>query len=235
MFPLQFRTVTESPMESDALTTLASGISAQAPHLCQAGLSVLMALRLGALAVGAKTLWRDEIGDLACNSTGERCLLACFDAAFPISPFNLYSLQMASVLTHSLACFCLFRPPDSQGKGSWWQAHLRSKSQQLHLHLVNILARILLEGIFVVVFHSLYRSYPQTLYCMPSNFCPTALLCIVGKSNWKEAFNLFVFGTSWVSVMLCFIALYPALIKILQCPSRSTKTQLSYPHLAQSA
>ncbi|XP_053153431.1 gap junction beta-2 protein-like [Hemicordylus capensis] len=207
-------------MESDALTVLLSGTSARAPRLCRAGLAVLMALRLGALALGAKTLWRDEVGDLLCNATLPSCLLACFDAAFPVSPFNLFLLQMASVLTHGLACALLFRPPDSQGKGAWCRGRLGGKPWELRLHWVTALARVLLEGTFLMVFHGLYSQFPQVLHCGPSASCPEAALCAIEKAKWKDAFNTFATGTSWVSITLCLIALHAAATDVLLTPRK---------------
>ncbi|XP_063003425.1 gap junction beta-3 protein-like [Elgaria multicarinata webbii] len=194
-------------METEAFAALLSGTSGQVPRLCRAGLTLLTALRLGTLALGAETLWRDETADLWCDDTSRSCLLACFNEAFPISPFNLFLLHMATVLAHGLACAFLFRPPDCQGKGLWWHGRLRGKSQQWRLHLINLVAKILLESVFLMAFHSLYGRYPAVLHCPLSVSCPKAAFCTIRQAAWKHAFNLFVAGMSWLSVTLCLAAL----------------------------
>ncbi|XP_061457816.1 gap junction beta-5 protein-like [Rhineura floridana] len=218
-------------MESEALMTLLSGTSRQVHRLCRAGLSFLTVLRLGSLALGAKTLWRDEMADLQCNSTSQGCILSCFDKAFPISPFNLFLLQAASLLTHGVACACIFHSPRCQGKSGWWRGPLHGKSHGLRLHWVSLLAKALLEGIFLMAFHGLYSRYPSGLRCPLSVTCPKAVLCAIQYANWKDTFNLFVAGMTWVSVALCLVALYPAIAETLRPPSSPLKNQLARPFL----
>ncbi|KAJ7308304.1 hypothetical protein JRQ81_008836 [Phrynocephalus forsythii] len=222
-------------MDTDALTRLLSGTSGQEPWLCRAGLSVLTAAQLGSLALGAKTLWKDEVADLRCEAAPTapaRCLLACFDQAFPLSPFHLFLLQMASVGTHAVACVLLFRPPDCQGKGRWGWGLLRSKNRRLPLHWLSLVAKILVEGLFLMSFHGLYGRYPARVSCPPSSLCPRTMFCTVQNAGWKDAFNLFMAAASWLSVALCLVALYLATAKILQQPSDPTKSRLPWPLLA---
>ncbi|XP_015273735.1 PREDICTED: gap junction beta-6 protein-like [Gekko japonicus] len=214
-------------MGTDALVRLLSGTTALAPRLGRAGLSILMAVRLAALALGARSLWRDEMDDLACNSSAS-CRLACFDAAFPVSPFTLFLLQAAFVSAHGLACSLLWRPPDCQGKG--W---LRDKTQQLRLHSLSLLARILLEGIFLMTFHALYARYPQTLHCPASTLCPDTVVCTIQNAQWKDAFDLFVAGTSWASVAVCLTVLYLAVTEIVQLTLWPAKRHLGHLLLAE--
>ncbi|XP_042334811.1 gap junction beta-2 protein-like [Sceloporus undulatus] len=211
------------------MASLLSGTSGRAPWLCRTVLSILMVLQFGSLALGAKTLWRDEVADLLCNSSAQNCLLACFDVTFPISPFNLFLLHMASLVAHSLACAFLFHSPKYQGKGRWWKGQLRGQSQKLWLDGISLLAKVLLEAIFLMVFHSLYSQYPSWLFCPPSASCPQITICIVQNASWKDAFTLFFVGASWVSVALCLIMLYQTVIKILQRTSGPGKSQPDHP------
>ncbi|XP_070787950.1 gap junction beta-3 protein-like [Pituophis catenifer annectens] len=203
-------------MEKETVTTLLSGTGAQAPRLCRVSLASLAVFRLGFLILGAATVWRDESADLRCNSTQRSCLLACWDEAFPISPFNLFLLQAASLLTHGLACVFLFPSLDVQGKGLGGQSQLWRSGLELRSHLVNLLAKILLEGLFVMTFHSLYSHYPETLYFPPSVSCPEATRCTIQEASWKEAFSLFIAATSWISITVTVIALCLAIREMLQ-------------------
>ncbi|CAI5799063.1 gap junction beta-5 protein-like [Podarcis lilfordi] len=218
-------------MGTEVFLTVLSGTSGQAPRLCRAGLALFAAVRLGSLALGARTLWRDEEGDLHCDTASRGCLSACFDAAFPVSPFNLFLLQMASLLTHGTACSCVFRPPSFQGRSGWRRgpSHGKRRLQQLHWH--SLLAKAALEGIFLVVFHGLYAHYPSQLHCPPSVSCPDGVLCTIEQANWKDAFNLFVAGASWASLALCLPGLYSAASETFHCASGRGKSQLERPLL----
>ncbi|KAM6466252.1 gap junction beta-5 protein-like [Liasis olivaceus] len=210
-------------MEKEAAIALLSGTGSRAPRLCRASLASLTVFRLGSLAVGAATVWQDESGDLWCNSTHQSCLLSCLDEAFPVSPFNLFLLQTASLLAHGLACVFLFPSPDAQEKGRCGQSQLRGRGLELRFHLVNLLAKILLEGIFVMTFHSLYSRYPEILYFPPSMSCPEATWCIIRVTGWKGAFNLWMAATSWASSTVAVIAVGLAIREMLQTALRSCK------------
>ncbi|XP_034973108.1 gap junction beta-1 protein-like [Zootoca vivipara] len=218
-------------METEVFLTLLSGTSGHVPRLCRAGLALLAAVRLGSLALGARTLWRDEAGDLRCDTGARGCLLACFDAAFPVSPFNLFLLQMASLLTHGTACSCVFCPPSCQGKSSWRPGPGHGKRWLQQLNWLSLLAKAALEGIFLVAFHGLYARYPSQLHCPPSTSCPDGVLCTIQQANWKDAFNLFVAGASWASVALCLPGLYTAASETFHCALGPGKSQLERPLL----
>ncbi|KAK9409073.1 gap junction beta-6 protein-like [Crotalus adamanteus] len=213
-------------MEKEAITTLLSGTGDQAPGLCRASLASLTVFRLGFLILGAATVWRDESADLLCNSTRPSCLLACWDEAFPISPLNLFLLQTASLLTHGLACVFLFPSRDVQGKGLGGQSQPWSHGLKLRLHLVNLLAKTLLEGLFVMTFHSLYSHYPETFDFPPSVSCPEATWCTIQGASRKEAFGLLIAGTSWASISVAVIAACLAIREMLQTTFSSCKMSL---------
>ncbi|XP_026540939.1 gap junction beta-5 protein-like [Notechis scutatus] len=211
-------------MEKETVTTLLSGTGGQVPRLCRASLASLMVFRLGFLIVGAAMVWRDELADLRCNSTRRSCLLACWDETFPISPLNLFLLQTASLLTHGLACVFLFPSQDVQAKAFGGKSQTWASGLELRLHLVNLLAKTLLEGLFVMTFHSLYSRYPETLYFPPSESCPEATWCTIQAASWKEAFSLFIAATSWASIAVIVVALCLSIREICsKPPSRRAK------------
>ncbi|XP_032646817.1 gap junction beta-2 protein-like [Chelonoidis abingdonii] len=201
-------------MEADAVASLLSGTSTHAPRLCRASLAVVFTLRLSALAVGAKTLWRDEVGDLACNASTESCRRTCFAAAFPISPFSLFALQLAVIFSHALASSWHLHPR-GQGMGSWLQPTLRGKQQRLWLHLGSLLAKAVLEGIFLVTFHTLYSHFPVLVQCRPSP-CPPAVTCAILNAGEKDAFNHFMAGSSWACLLLSLLGTQHAAVQIFQ-------------------
>ncbi|KAG6934947.1 gap junction beta-4 protein-like [Chelydra serpentina] len=195
-------------MEVDTVASLLSGTSAQAPRLCRAGLAAVFALRLGALAAGAGTLWRDEVGDLACNASGESCRHTCFAAAFPVSPFSLFALQLAVIFSHALASSWHGRP---HGEGSW----LQPTQQRLWLHLGSLLAKAVLEGVFLVTFHMLYSHFPVLVQCPPAP-CPPAVTCAILNAREKDAFNHFMAGSSWAGLLLSLLGTQHAAVQIFQ-------------------
>ncbi|KAM9112313.1 gap junction beta-2 protein-like [Pangshura tecta] len=201
-------------MEADTVASLLSGTSAHAPRLCRAGLAGVFTLRLSALVVGARTLWWDEVGDLACNASAESCRRTCFDAAFPVSPFSLFALQLAVIFSHALASSWHFRPR-GEGMGSWLQPTLQGKQQQLWLHLGSLLAKAVLEGVFLVMFHMLYSHFPVLVQCPPSP-CPPAVTCAILNAREKDAFNHFMAGSSWACLLLSLLGMQHAAVQIFQ-------------------
>ncbi|XP_067410907.1 gap junction beta-7 protein-like [Emydura macquarii macquarii] len=203
-------------MVVEAVTSLLSGTSGHCPRPCRGGLAALFTLRLGAWLVGAKTLWRDEVGDLACNASGESCRRTCFDAAFPLSPASLFALQLVVIFTHGLACsrhVC----QHGGGQGGRPQPKLRGKQQQLWLHLGSLLAKAVLEGIFLVTFHALYSPFPVLVQCPPSP-CPPAVTCTILNAREKGAFNHFMAASSWACVLLSLLGMHHAAAQIFQPP-----------------
>ncbi|XP_062815963.1 gap junction beta-5 protein-like [Anolis carolinensis] len=203
-------------MEVETLSALLSGTGPRAPRLCRAGLSLLTAARLVWLALGAQTLWRDETSSsvLQCNGTTASCSLACFDDAFPVSPFDLFLLQMASVACHGVACAVLFRPPDCQAKGPrWWHRELHS---HVRLHTISLLAKVFVETLPLMLLHGLHSPYPSRLWCPPSPpSCPQIVFCDVRDAAWKNIFVVSFAGASWLSVSLCAVVLWAASAEIL--------------------
>ncbi|XP_074834364.1 gap junction beta-4 protein-like [Carettochelys insculpta] len=192
----------------EAIVSLLSGTSVHAPSLCRAGLAVVFTLRLGALVVGSRTLWWDEVGDLACNASAESCRRACFDAAFPVSPFSLFALQLAAISSHALACSWHFQ-------AGWLQPKLQGERLQLWLHLGSLLAKAVLEGLFLGTFHALYSHFPRLVQC-PSSPCPPAVTCAIRHAGEKDAFNHIMASSSWAGFLLSLLGMQHAAAQICQ-------------------
>nr|XP_006125041.1 gap junction beta-5 protein-like [Pelodiscus sinensis] len=204
-------------MPVEAVTSLLSGTSPLAPRLCRTSLAAVFMLRLGALVVGARTLWRGEVGDLACNPSVESCRHACFDAAFPVSPFSLFALQLAAISSHALASFW----HAGLGKGSWRPPMRRGRQPLLWLPVGSLLCKAVLEGVFLVTFHALYGHFPALVRCPPSP-CPPAVTCAIRKAWEKDAFNHFMASSSWACLVLSLLGAQHAAARILrEAPART--------------
>lgn len=145
--------------------------------------------------------WRLEPGPCGgttwpCNASAESCRRPCFDAAFPVSP-------------------C-----------SWLQPKPRGKQQRLWLLLGSLLAKAVLEGVFLVTFQMLYSHFPALVQCPPSA-CPPAVTCAFLNAREKDVFNHFMAGSAWACLLLRLLGMQHAAVQIFQeasgkAPRKST-------------
>ncbi|XP_075467543.1 gap junction beta-1 protein-like [Ascaphus truei] len=209
--------------EVETVTCLLSGTSHLTSRLGRVSLAVLFFTRCGFLAVGGRTVWREEEKDFVCNSSRLLCTSSCFDDFSPISPFNLFSLQLVVLLTHALSVAC-FRRPDSQAKAGWLQAHFRGRMAQLWLHLLCLLSRVLIEGIFVLTFYKVSGGLlrPAVTHCH-SQLCEPQVTCIDLNSTTKNIFSLCLCAVSTASCMVCLGEIAAALqsMRQLRGPAQS--------------
>ncbi|CAM4713467.1 unnamed protein product, partial [Caretta caretta] len=160
-----------------------------------------------------------------CNASAESCHRTCFDAAFPISPCSLFALLLVVIFSHALASSWHFRP-HGEAKGSWLQPKPRGKQQRLWLLLGSLLAKAVLEGIFLVTFHMLYSHFPALVQCPPSA-CPPAVTCAILNAREKDIFNHFMAGSSWACLLFSLLGMQHAAVQIFQeasgkAPRKST-------------
>ncbi|XP_029469404.1 gap junction beta-2 protein-like [Rhinatrema bivittatum] len=201
-------------MDVETITCLLSGTGMHATRLGRTCLALLFFTRLGVLAVGAKTLYRNEDEDFVCNSSHRSCTGACFNNYSPISPFNLFILQAVVLFTHALAVANYFRH-NSQAKDNWLQRKFRSRLGQDRQHFVSVLAKAMIEGIFLTTFYKLYDGLqrPSIVQCatMP---CESLVTCTVQKAGEKDVFNLCMNAMSLACLLLCLKELCHTGLKI---------------------
>ncbi|XP_077108762.1 gap junction beta-1 protein-like [Ranitomeya variabilis] len=216
--------------EVETTTCLLSGVSSIASKMSRAILSVLLFIRIGILLLGCKTVWLDEEKDFLCNSTRLLCLPSCFDEFSPISSFNLFSLQMVALLTHSL-CVAFFARSTFQARDGWLHAQLRRKNVQFNLHFIGLISRILIEVLFILTYYKITEGFVhrRTIHCQ-STLCEKSVICTDVNSTVKNIFSLCLCAASGVSAMICWWELIVSL-PFMQYMSSSSTAQV--PHKKQ--
>ncbi|XP_030075635.1 gap junction beta-6 protein [Microcaecilia unicolor] len=213
-------------MDVETIICLFSGLRMQATRLGTTCLALLFFTRLGLLVVGAKTLYKNEEGDFVCNSSLQSCSSACFNTYSPISPFNLFTLQVVVLFTHALTVASYFQH-NSQAKATWLQSRLRSRLGLDKQHFLSILAKAMIEGIFIITFYKIYDGFqrPATVQCTTIP-CENLVTCTVQKAREKNGFNLCMNTMSVACLFVCLNELYLTGLKIC---SKSSALEKMHP------
>ncbi|XP_053320914.1 gap junction beta-1 protein-like [Spea bombifrons] len=189
--------------ELETVTCLLSGTSYLASRLGRVSLAALFFVRFGILAVGGRSIWMEEEKNFMCNSTQLLCTPSCFDEFSPISSFNLFALQLVVLVTHALSVTCWNRST-SQAKETRLQAHLSRRNVQITLHILCLLSRILIEGVFVFTFYKVSGGFvhPAVTHCR-SHLCERFVVCTDLNAFTKNVFSLGLCAASVLSIIIC--------------------------------
>lgn len=194
----------EAYQEVEIATCLLSGSSSLASRIGRVGLAVLLCARLGILMVGYRTIWQDEEKNFHCNTSKLLCKPSCFDEFSPFSSFNLFALQLVCLLTQSMCVVCFTRSA-YQGKEGWMHAQLRKRTVQMKLHIIALMSRILIEGLFILTFYKVTEGFVQkrTTQCH-TTLCEPFVICTDINAAVKNILNLCLCAASAASAMICF-------------------------------
>ncbi|XP_056407994.1 gap junction beta-1 protein-like [Hyla sarda] len=193
----------EAFQEVETATCLLSGMSSTASKISRAILSILFFIRFGILLLGCKTIWQDEEKDFQCNSTKLLCKPSCFDEFSPISSFNLFSLQMVALLTHSLCVACFTRSA-FQAREGWLHAQLKRKKVQFNLHVIGLISRMIIELLFILTYYNITEGFVhRRMINCHSTMCEKSVLCTDVNSAVKNIFSLCLCAASATSAMIC--------------------------------
>ncbi|XP_068127323.1 gap junction beta-1 protein-like [Hyperolius riggenbachi] len=213
----------EAFQEVETATCMLSGTSSLTSRLSRVCLVVLFCVRCGLLLVGCRTIWQDEEKNFICNSTRILCKPSCFDEFSPISSFNLFSLQTVALVTHAM-CVAFLTRSGYQAKEGWLHAQLRRKTVQMKLHILGLISRILIEGLFILTFYKVTEGFihRRTIHCHTA-MCEPFVFCTDINSTIKNVFSLCMCAASAASVMICAW-------ELLNClPSNQHKNDSSKP------
>ncbi|KAM4807843.1 gap junction beta-1 protein-like [Rhinophrynus dorsalis] len=219
MYPQQF-------LGLETVMCLISGASHLTSRLGQGILTILFFIRFGILAVGARTLWKEEEKNFICNSTQLLCPASCFDEFCPISSFNLFSLQLVVLLTHSLSVACYNRT-EYKAKEGWLQAHCRGRKAQMKLHMLCLLSRLFIESLFIFIYFKVSGGllHPEWTQCH-SHLCEPFVTCMDLNSGIKNVFSLCLCAVSAFCGTICLVELVGTLRAFHQAssPSHTSKS-----------
>ncbi|XP_018419950.1 PREDICTED: gap junction beta-1 protein-like [Nanorana parkeri] len=194
----------EAYQELETATCLLSGSSSLASRLGRVCLAVLFCARFGILIVGYRTVWEEEEKNFHCNTSNLLCRPICFDEFSPISSFNIFSLHLVVLLTHSM-CVIYFSSSAYQVKEGWLHSQLRRKSVQTKLHIIVLISRILIEGLFIFTFYKVTDGFAhrRTTRC-ETTLCEPFVICTDLNAFLKNILSLCHCAASAASAMICF-------------------------------
>ncbi|KAE8631701.1 hypothetical protein XENTR_v10001281 [Xenopus tropicalis] len=210
--------------EMETVTCLLTGVSHFTSELGRTILIILSFIRFGILAVGSQTLWKDEEMDFSCNSTQLLCQPSCFDEYCPISSFNLFSLQLVVLFTLSLSLIC-YMPSKYKNREGSLLGHLQGRNQ-LKLHILHLLSRILIESIFIVTFFKVSPGLLQSGVAQCHSVqCEAFVICVDLKEEAKQMFSIGFCAASAVSGFICLGELLSSLRSIYKAKKTSHTKQ----------
>ncbi|XP_041061224.1 gap junction beta-1 protein-like [Carcharodon carcharias] len=172
----------------------------------------LLAIRIFAVIIGAKTIWEDDLQDLACNSTQVGCHYQCYTELSPMSPFTLFSLQITFIFTLSWTNILYNKSNLRQLRCNFVQP------TDIHwkINFLITLAKLLTEGIFLFFHYMLYPSLlRQHVFKCDITPCEKTVVCIMLKSRQKDAFVIFMYTCSLASVLMETIKTYYLVGKVV--------------------
>ncbi|KAM8962143.1 gap junction beta-1 protein-like [Pelodytes ibericus] len=198
--------------EVETMTCLLSGVSQLTTRIGRVSLAAFFFVRFGILAFGARSVWMEEKRNFICNSSQVLCTPSCFEEFSPISSFNIFALQLIVLVTHSLSVTCWNRST-YQPKETQLQAYLRGKKTQTILHMLCLLSRVLIEGVFIFTFYKVFGGFvlPAETRCH-THLCERFVTCTDLNAVSKNVFNACLCAASALSIIICLRELVVALL-----------------------
>ncbi|XP_020776173.1 gap junction Cx32.7 protein-like [Boleophthalmus pectinirostris] len=226
--------------EWDLLGRLLDKVQTHSTVIGKVWLTVLFVFRILVLNTAADRVWGDEQSDFICNTQQPGCENVCYDLVFPISHVRFWVLQIIAVATPKLLYlgyvihvihaekkkrmkkqiefddqdYKLPKYTKSSGKVSIRGRLLRS-------YVFHLIAKILLEALFVTGQYYLYGLSLDMRYECVRWPCPHKVDCFVSRPTEKSVLIWFMLIAALVSLALCLIELFYMFFKaVKECMSR---------------
>ncbi|XP_023286051.1 gap junction Cx32.7 protein-like [Seriola lalandi dorsalis] len=235
--------------EWDLLGRLLDKVQSHSTVIGKVWLTVLFVFRILVLRTGAEKVWGDEQSDFVCNTQQPGCENVCYDLAFPISHVRFWILQIIAVTTPkllylghvlhvihiekkvkermrkqaeledqaSLFLSKAFKVPKytkSSGK-------ISIRGRLLRSYVLHLVAKIILEVLFIVGQYLLYGFTLQTRYVCIRLPCPHQVDCYVSRPTEKSVIIWFMLVSAIVSLVLSVVELFYLCVKaVKECMAR---------------
>ncbi|XP_035000018.1 gap junction protein, alpha 11 [Hippoglossus stenolepis] len=235
--------------EWDVLGRLLDKVQSNSTVIGKVWLTVLFVFRILVLRTGAEEVWGDEQSDFVCNTEQPGCENVCYDRAFPISHVRFWALQIIAVATpkllylgHVLHVIHIEKKVKERMKK---QAELDtqvslflSKSYKvpkytkstgkisirgrlLRSYVLHLVAKIILEVLFIVGQYYLYGFTLETRYVCATDPCPHKVDCFLSRPTEKSVIIWFMLVATVVSLVLCVVELLYLCVKaVKECMAR---------------
>ncbi|KAM4521761.1 gap junction protein, alpha 11 [Odontesthes bonariensis] len=235
--------------EWELLGRLLEKVQSHSTVIGKVWLTVLFIFRIMVLNTGAEKVWGDEQSDFVCNTQQPGCENVCYDTAFPISHVRFWVFQIIAIATPKLLylgyvlhvihiekklkerlkkqaelddqtslflrrAFKVPKYTKSSGKISLRGCLLRS-------YVLHLLAKIILEVLFIVGQYFLYGFTLQARYVCTRFPCPHKVDCFLSRPTEKSIIIWFMLVAAIVSLALSIAELLYLCVKALkECVAR---------------
>ncbi|TNN22755.1 Gap junction beta-1 protein [Liparis tanakae] len=207
----------EAKMNWGSFYAALSGVNRHSTGIGRVWLSVVFIFRILVLVVAAESVWADEKSGFVCNTQTPGCGSVCYDHFFPVSHVRLWALQLILVSTPALlvAMHVAHRRHADKKRlrraGRVGPEELqRAQNQRFRIrgalwwtYMFSLLVRVLLELLFLFLFHRLYPGFRMLrLVKCSAPPCPNTVDCFVSRPTEKTLFTAFMLAASALCVLL---------------------------------
>uniref|UniRef100_A0A672G6Q8 Gap junction protein n=1 Tax=Salarias fasciatus TaxID=181472 RepID=A0A672G6Q8_SALFA len=203
----------------DLLGRLLDKVQTHSTVIGKVWLTVLFVFRIMVLHTGAEKVWGDEKSDFVCNTQQPGCENVCYDLAFPISHVRFWVLQIVALATpmllylgHVLHVIHAEKKVNlrltDENIASKVPKYIKSsgrvsiRGRLLRSYVLHLLAKIVLEVLFIAGQYLLYGFTLQTRYVCSRFPCPHKVDCFLSRPTEKSVIIWFMLVAAAVSLAL---------------------------------
>uniref|UniRef100_UPI0037E7A3C9 gap junction Cx32.7 protein-like n=1 Tax=Semicossyphus pulcher TaxID=241346 RepID=UPI0037E7A3C9 len=235
--------------EWDLLGRLLDKVQTHSTVIGKVWLTVLFVFRILVLGTGAEKVWGDEQSDFVCNTQQPGCENVCYDQAFPISHVRFWVFQIIAVATPKLLYLgyvlhvihtekkmkeriqkqaelddpasLFLRRAYKVPKYTKSTGKISIRGRLLRSYVLHLVAKIVLEVVFIVGQYFLYGFTLQTRFVCVSFPCPHKVDCFLSRPTEKSVIIWFMLVAACVSLVLGVVELIYLCVKaVKECMAR---------------
>uniref|UniRef100_A0A3B4TKQ1 Gap junction protein n=1 Tax=Seriola dumerili TaxID=41447 RepID=A0A3B4TKQ1_SERDU len=227
--------------EWDLLGRLLDKVQSHSTVIGKVWLTVLFVFRILVLCAGAEKVWGDEQSDFVCNTRQPGCENVCYDLVFPISHVRFWILQIIAVTTPKLLYLGhVLHVIHIEKKARWFPNILKAfkvpkytkssgkisiRGRLLRSYILHLVAKIVLEVLFIVGQYLLYGFTLQTRYVCVHFPCPHQVDCYISRPTEKSVIIWFMLVSAIVSLVLS--VMFYLLCTRVRCGSRNRSHKIT--------
>ncbi|XP_068198388.1 gap junction protein, alpha 11 [Antennarius striatus] len=232
----------------DVLGRLLDKVQSHSTVIGKVWLTVLFVFRILVLRTSAEKVWGDEKSDFICNTQQPGCENVCYDLAFPISHVRFWFLQIIAVATPKLLYLAhvlhvihiekkerermkkqaelndhasLFLSVYKVPKYTKSTGKISIRGRLLRSYVLHLVAKIILEVLFIVGQYFLYGFTLETRYVCARHPCPHKVDCFLSRPTEKSVIIWFMLVSALVSLALSIVELFYLCVKAAkECMAR---------------
>ncbi|XP_076021447.1 gap junction protein, alpha 11 [Genypterus blacodes] len=235
--------------EWDLLDRLLDKVQSHSTVIGKIWLTVLFVFRILVLQTSAEKVWCDEQSDFICNTQQPGCENVCYDLAFPISHVRFWVLQIIAVTTPTLLYLghvlhvihvekkvrekmkkhaelddqttMFLRRTFKMPKYTKSNGKISIRGRLLRSYVLHLVAKILLEVLFIGGQYFLYGFTLHTRYVCVRFPCPHQVDCFLSRPTEKSIIIWFMLVSAVISLILSVVELFYLCVKaVKECMAR---------------